>query len=100
MTTMTPTRTDANDTPNRTDWVAVAEALAAPPTERDLPRVLPLALAVWLVVAPGSWGIAGAAGLRPYDRGALLALASGLAAVALSGAWSHLPSVRFGPRRQ
>lgn len=84
----------------RTDWAAVAEALAGPPTEQDLPRALPLALAVWLVVAPGSWGIAGAAGLRPYDRGALVALASGLAAVALAGAWSHLPSVRFGPRRQ
>lgn len=84
----------------RTDWAAIPEDVVLPPTGRDLPRAAPLALGVWLLVAPGSWGIADAAGMRPYDRGALIALATALAAAALAGAWAHVPSVRFGARRQ
>jgi hypothetical protein len=40
------------------------------------------ALALWLVVSPGSWGWTGAEGLGDYDRGALVATAAaGLALV-------------------
>jgi hypothetical protein len=46
-------------------------------------RPLALALAAWLVVAPGSWAFTGADGLGAYDTGTAQALATG-ALVALA----------------
>jgi hypothetical protein len=58
----------------------VAVALAAAAMREGPPRpsvwtVPAIALGGWLLVAPGTWGWAGPAGLRSYDVGAARALA-------------------------
>ncbi len=59
-----------------------ASVEAALPRGRTALRLLPAcALALWLVLSPGSWGWTGSTGLGTYDRGASLALAAALLAV-------------------
>ena len=59
-----------------------ARARTAGPPSRPGPWALgPLAIGAWLVLAPGSWGWVGDAGLHSYDLGAARALAAGLLCV-------------------